>query len=303
VTAVSEPAERRKSSFVALRQLAALLAALRTRAGLSQADVARELRNEKIGRTKLHLIESGDKPITANDLDVLLGLYQPPDGDREHALGLAEAAIERGWWDDDPDMSAVQKRFAGLEWGSRLLRVHSGSLVASLLQTPAYITAVLATSDQPRSPEQLAAVLEARRRRRIVLDDPDPLDYRVVMDEAALLRPAGPASVMAEQLLHVVDVMNSHPSVDVRIVPFSAGIYPGTVPPFTVLTFEGNDRLVYLEPGLAFASYLDDRDDMDMYSRVFERLYGMALGRGATLDLLQSVATNHWAKEARHEDR
>lgn len=297
---MSDVTKQRRSPLVAQRELADLLAALRSKAGLSQADVARELRNEKIGRTKLHLIESGDKTITSVDLESLVHLYAPGDEERRRVEALAQAAKESGWWDDDPDMSAVQKRYAGLEWGARLLRANSGSLVASLLQTPDYIRAVLAASDQPRSPEQLAAVLETRERRRAVLDGRDPLDYRVLMDEAVLLRPAGPPSVMAEQLLHIIDVVNTHPTVDVRIVPFAAGLYPGTVPPFTVFTFEGSGRLVYLEPGLASASFLDDRQDLDMYSRAFERISGLALGRGATLDLLQSVATNHWAKEA-HE--
>lgn len=298
-SAVSDQVDLRRSPVVARRLLAISLAALRSRAGLSQADVAREMRNEKIGKTKLHLMENGDKPITTSDLALLLDLYGPAEADRQRTLDLAEATTEPGWWDDTADMTAGQKHFAGLEWGTRLLREHSGSLVPPLLQTQAYTEAVLAASDERRSPEQVAAVLAARRRRQAVLDHADPLDCRVVMDEAALLRPAGPASVMVEQLLHIVDVMNSHPTVDVRIVPFSAGIYPGTVPRFWLFTFEGGDRLVYLEPGLATFSYLSERDEMDTFSRVFERLSGLALERDATLELLQSVATNRWTKEAR----
>lgn len=299
---MTDPADERRSPLVALRELARFLAVLRTKAGMSQADVAQALRNRKIGRTKLHLIESGDKQITQGDLDTLLGLYKPGDDDRRRATELAEATRERGWWDDDPDMTAVQKRYAGLEWGARLLRENSGSIVAALLQTPDYTRALLSASDQPWSPEQLASVVATRRRRRAVLDGPDPLDYRVLMDEAALLRPAGPPAMMADQLLHIIEVASTHPNVEVRIVPFSAGLYPGTISPFTVFTFTDSDRLVHLEPGLASAGYVDDRADLDLYSRAFERMYGMALGRDETLGLLQSVATNRWSRRPTHDD-
>jgi transcriptional regulator with XRE-family HTH domain len=288
---------RRTSRIVARRDLARHLVALRGEAGYSQPDAARTLKG--VSRSKLQYLESGERPISAADLDAMLDLYDASRADREKAHELSRAAAQPGWWDDfaDADLSQVAKRYVGLEWATRLLRVWSGSLVAPLLQTAAYTEAVLVADEQRRSPEQIAAMLESRSRRKAVLDAPDPLEHRVVMDEAALLRSAGPPSVMAEQVEHIVEVMTTHPTVDVRIVPFSSGVYAGTVPRFTIMTFEGNDRLVLMEPGLAAPTYLDDRDDLDFYSRVFERLVALSPGRSETLELLHRVGTEHRAKE------
>jgi transcriptional regulator with XRE-family HTH domain len=288
---------RRRSRIVARRDLARHLVRLRGAAGLSQPRAARGLRG--VSRSKLQYLESGERSVSDTDLEAMLDLYEADADDRQRADDLSRAAAQPGWWDEfpDADLSPVAKHYVGLEWGTRLLRVWSGSLVAPLLQTAAYTEAVLAASEDRRSPEQITALLESRRRRQAVLEDPDPLEHRVVMDEAALLRPAGPPPIMADQIDHIIEVMQTHPRVDVRIVPFSAGIYPGTVPRFTVMTLEGNERLVLLEPGLAAATYLDDRYDLDMYSRVFERLFALATEGSDTLEMLHTVGTKHRAKE------
>lgn len=288
---------RRTSRIVARRDLARHLVALRAAARFSQPDAARVLKG--VSRSKLQYLESGERPISDADLDALLELYEASPEDRDRAHELSRAAAQPGWWDEfaDADLSSAAKRYVGLEWGARLLRVWSGAVVAPLLQTPAYTEAILAADEKRRSPEQIAAVLESRERRKAVLEDPDPLEHRIAVDEAALLRSAGSPSVMAEQIEHIIDVMATHPKVDVRIVPFSSGIYAGTVPRFTIMTFEGNDRLVLMEPGLAAPTYLDDREDLDFYSRVFERLVALSPGRSETLELLHRVGTKHRAKE------
>jgi transcriptional regulator with XRE-family HTH domain len=287
---------RRTSRVVARLDLARHIVALRVAAGFSQPDAASALKG--VSRSKLQYLENGDRRISDADLDALLDLYDAARGDRQRANELARAAAQRGWWDEfaDADLSPVAKRYVGLEWATRLLRVWSGSLVAPLLQTPEYTEAVLAADEDRRSPEQITAVLESRARRKAVLEDPDPLEHRVVMDEAALLRSAGPPSVMADQIDHIIHVMDSHPKVDVRIVPLSSGVFAGTVPRFTIMTFD-NDRLVQMEPGLAPPTYLDDRSELDFYSRVFERLLALSPGRRETVNQLHRVGTEHRAKE------
>jgi Domain of unknown function (DUF5753)/Helix-turn-helix domain len=286
---------RRTSRVVARRDLARHIVALRVAARFSQPDAANALKG--VSRSKLQYLESGDRRIAAPDLDAILDLYEATEDDRQRAKDLSRASAQPGWWDEfaDADLSPAVKRYVGLEWGARLLRVWSGSLVAPLLQTPAYTKAVLAVGEERRSPEQVAAMLESRVRRKVALEKPDPLEHRVVMDETALLRSAGPPSVMAEQVDHVIDVVENRPQVDVRIVPLSSGIYAGTVPRFTILTFDRDDRLVLMEPGLATPTYLDAPDDVHLYSRVFEHLSGLATDRSGTLELLHRVGTQHRA--------
>lgn len=288
---------RRRSRIVARRDLARLLVRLRGAAGLSQPEAARALKG--VSRSKLQYLESGERSISATDLEAMLDLYEASGKDRKRASELSRAATQPGWWDEfsDADLSSVAKHYVGLEWGTRLLRVWSGSLVAPLLQTAAYAEAVLAVGEERRSPEQVVAVLESRTRRRMALDAPDPLEHRVLMDEAALLRAPGPPGVMAEQIEHIIDIVKTYPKVDVGIVPFSSGLYAGTVPRFTIMTFERDDRLVLMEPGLATPTYLDERDDLNLYSRVFERLHSLATKGPDTVELLHRVGTNLRAKE------
>lgn len=287
----------RTSGVVQRRELARHMRALRIASGLKQPEAAQQMRN--ISRAKLQYLERGDLLIPAADIEVMLEAYGASPADRETAADLATRAAERGWWDQftDVDMPRGAKLYAGLEWGARRLRVFYGSLIEALTQVPAYSEAVLAASDTPRSPEQVRKSLEAREHRKAILDEPDPVDFRLVMTEGALLGQAGTASVMVDQLTHLRRLMETHPNVDVRVVPFGAGVYPATVPRFTIMDFGPDHSLVHMEHGLGRTAYVEEQDEVYFYSRVFERVGGLALGPSETLELLQSVA-DQWAQRA-----
>lgn len=293
---------RRTSALVAQRELARLLVDLRKRANLKVEHVSKALAERGVrglSRTMLFDIEAHKRKPGRAALEGLLELYGATDEATTEALALVEQAGEAGWWDQpvyEKGLSPTTRHFAGLEWGCRRLRAWSGSMVDSLLQTPEYTEAVLAADDTPRSSEQVATIVGSRQLRQAVLDHPDPLDYDVLMSEGALLTPAGTPRVMAAQLHHIAEIVDTHANVTVRVVPFRSGIYPATVPSFTIMTFQDSGHTVYMEPALATSDYLDEPDDLNLYSRVFDRLTGMALDVDATLDLLQS-ASGRWAKE------
>ena len=211
---------------------------------------------------------------------------------------MADLAKTKGWWDavDDADLSQPGKRFVGLEWGARRIRTFDGSIMPALLQIPAYTVAALEAGVVTRPPEQIRSLLGVRRHRQRVLGRPDPLDYHVILDEAALRRPGGDAETMGAQLDHILDLVRTRPNVKVQVVPFSAGLYSGQSGTFVIMDFDSSDAdpgLVHIEPGFAASHYLDQRSDVYLYSRVFQSLLDVALDTVESLDFIRSVASGH----------
>jgi hypothetical protein len=271
---------QRLSPVVARRQLNRWFVQARKDAGFA----SRELAAEALGWSprKQALLESDEQPIQLKDLDTILRVLAVPDEDGPRWRALAELAKERGWWDDydDADLPAEGKRFVGLEWGARRIRTFDGSIMPALLQLPGYTVAALDAGLLDRPPEQIDRLLAVRRQRQRVLGEPDPLGYHVIMDEAALRRPGGSPSTMRAQLDHIVDLASTRSNIIVQIVPFSAGLYAGQSGTFIIMDFDSRDGepgLVHSEPGFASSHYLEERGDIYLYSRVFQRLTEIAL--------------------------
>jgi hypothetical protein len=285
---------QRVSSVVARRRLHRLFVQARKSAGFASRDLAAKA----LGWSprKQALLESDEQAIPIKDLDVILTTFGVPEEDRPMWHELAEVARSRCWWDDydDADLSAEGKRFVGLEWGARRIRTFDGSIMPALLQIPAYTVAALESGLVDRPREQVDRLLAVRRQRQRVLGNPDPLEYHAIVDEAALQRPAGDADIMTAQLLHIVDLVTTRPNLTVQVVPFSAGLYPGQSGTFEIMDFppvNEEPALVHSEPGFDASLYIEDLDDVYLYSRVFRRLTEIALDPDASLRLLFDVAT------------
>jgi hypothetical protein len=282
----------RVSPVVASRQLLRRFVQARRDAGFA----SRELASDALrwSPRKQALLESGDQPIPLKDLDVILPAFKVPAEEWPAWRHLAELARARGWWDsyDEADLSAEGKRFVGYEWGARRIRSFDGSIMPALLQIPGYTAAALAAGVGDRPPEQINRLLAVRRQRQRALGQPDPLDYEVVLDEAALRRPGGDADTMRAQLSHVLDLAETRRNITVQVVPFSAGLYPAQSGTFVIMEFDGGDEdpgLVHVEPGFTGSLYMGERNDIYLYSRVFQRLLEIALSPAESVDLIRSV--------------
>lgn len=286
---------QRVSPVVARRQLFRRFVQARKDAGFS----SREQAAEALGWSprKQALLESDEQPIPLKDLDVILPTFKIAEEDWSRWRQLAALARSKGWWDsyDEADLSGPGKRFVGLEWGARRIRTFDGTIMPALLQIPAYTTAALQAGITDRPPEQIGRLLAVRRQRQRALGRPDPLDYHVVLDEAALHRAAGDARTMRAQLLHIVDLAETRPNLTIQVVPFSAGLYAGQSGTFVIMDFDPSDDdpgLVHIEPGFTRSQYMEERSDIYLYSRLFQHILDQALSPAASLDLLRlSAAT------------
>lgn len=244
---------------------------------------------------KQAMLESNEQAIPLKDLDVILPTFKIPEDRWPAWHALARLARARGWWDDydDADLSTDGKRYVGLEWGARRLRTFDGSIMPALLQIPGYSAATLQSGIESRPPEQIQRLLTVRRQRQRCLGQPDPLEYHVVLDEAALRRPGGDTVTMRAQLSHIIDLAQTRPNITVQVVPFSAGLYPAQSVTFVIMDFDADDEdpgLVHVEPGFSSSIYVEDRADIYLYSRVFGHLLEIALSPERSLELLRAAA-------------
>lgn len=272
------------SPTVAARLLANELRQLRMRAGLSQADVARELGCTP-GRVG-HMETRRNLP-RRSDLLVMLQMYKVPPERQVWYLDLAAKAKEKGWWDGAagvPDWFSV---FVGLEWGASAIRNFELGVIPGLLQTSDYMR-VLFEKEGNTKPDHLIA---QRQRRQGALERAEsPLTMHAVIDEGAIRRIVGTTQVMRGQLQYLI-AMNDHPQVTVQVVPFQAGSHPGFGGGFHCLDFDSANDLgvIYLETRRG-GLYLEEDAEIAEYHAMFERIATLALAPAKSASFIQRLA-------------
>lgn len=264
------------------RRLARELRTLRTVGGWHGKDVAARL---GWSASKVSRIETGRIGIGADDLDRLLDLYQVAGGHAEHLRRLVPRTRPRGWWDAYADtLSAGYANLIRLEAGSRALRCWSAVVPHALLQTPDYAREVILSTWERPSAAEVARRVQVCVRRQEVLDGADGAALRLsaVVDESVLHRrptsgDADPRVVLRGQLERLLAV-GERPNVQVRVLPFAAGLPPVTSGSFAVLDSPVHPAadVVYLENKTRIF-FLDGDDEVQRYEKAFEHIAGMAL--------------------------
>lgn len=285
--------QSRQSPLVVRRQLTRQLERLRKERGFTQTTAAKAF---GWSARKQQLLEAGDQPTSASDLDTMLPVLEVPGDEQDEWYELAGAAAAKGWWDeyDDADLPRSAKLFAGYEAGARRIRSFTNTLVPPLLHMPNYVRAAFRAGATTAPLERISQLTEARLRRQQIISGPDPLDFHAVVDEAFLYRQAGGPDTMTEQLNHLVNVLTEHPNVVLQIVANDAGLYPAQAGIFNILDFDLPDDpgLVHVEPVLVGSIYVEERSQIYVYSQVFEHLQEIAMSPEDSLELLCQVASN-----------
>jgi hypothetical protein len=97
----------------------------------------------------------------------------------------------------------------------------------------------------------------------------------------------GPA-VMRDQIRYLADAADL-PNVTVQVIPLSTGGNPGLGGPFSILEFEDDAPVVYVE-SQAGNLYLEKKLDVRRYASTFDLLRAMALPPAGSLALLRRAA-------------
>jgi transcriptional regulator with XRE-family HTH domain len=188
--------------------------------------------------------------------------------------------------------AASFRPFQPYEAEARSLRTFEHSLIPGLLQTPDYARAVLAT--RPNStPEEIDGLVAARLARQVVLDREDPSAplLWVLLDEGVLNRPVASRDIMREQLLALAQLPRAN--VTVQVVPYGAGGHSGLLGAFVIADLDDSGSIVYMEDA-AGGRVGEDAAVVAEVTLRFDTLRSEALPKGASRDLIVSVAKEKW---------
>lgn len=273
--------------IVRKRRLALEMKKCREQAGMTQEQVGRHF---EWHASKVTRMETARVKITPRDVKDLLELYGNDDPEyRENMLSLSRNSTERGWW---VGYKSVMRpgNFIGLESEAAALRDWSPLVVPGLLQTEAYMTALM-RAGQPNTPvEELERHIELRKKRQARLaSETDPLHLTAIIDEAVLIRTVGGAATMREQLQRLLE-MSEVPTVNMQVLSLDAGEHfmLGGPAVLVELTEASELDVVFLE-GLAGEYYEEEPHEVAGYRRVFERLSATASSLKETRQMIRKA--------------
>jgi transcriptional regulator with XRE-family HTH domain len=272
------------------RQLGAELRRLRNAKGLRAADVATHL---ECSETRISRLETGKGRVTpkADEIVRLCELYGVTDERQVQALlSMLTDSEQPGWWDTYREsLPSGLEVLLGLETDARAERAWEPVLIHGLLQTPEYARAVLSAhpGNRPHDIEDLVSVRLQRQNLMTSPEDRDPLELWAVLDEQAVRRPVGGPAVMREQIGHLIKVA-ALPNVTIQLLPFAKGAHPGLGGAFSILDFEENEPVVYVDSP-AGNLYLEKKPDVRRFTTSFDLLKAKALDPEETAAWLQDV--------------
>jgi transcriptional regulator with XRE-family HTH domain len=164
-----------------------------------------------------------------------------------------------------------QRASVGLEGAATTIRAFEADVVPGLLQTADYARHLLSRLVAFRKlPDDVERGVRARMRRQEVLYDPGK-DLRFLLTEAALRYQPCPLPALRGQLDRLLAV-GGLDTVQLAVIPFSTEL--PVVPSHGFWIFD--DDLVLVET-LSAELTLRDTEDIDLYTRYFDLVWGISL--------------------------
>ena len=270
--------------------LARQLQALREKAGMSYEQAADAIYSSQWTIRRMERAEGGLKPLTVKSLLTTYGVTDAREIDA--FLALCRDANKPGWWHSYDDvLPGWFRTFVGLEEAATLIRGYEPHWVPGLLQTPDYARASVRTGFPNATDTQVERRVALRLARQQVLTRPDSPRLWMVIDEAALRRPAATTgtAIMRDQLDRLIEATEM-PHITVQVLPFTAGLHPAMYGPFRIFRF-GEPELpdiVYGE-SLTSAYYIDNPGEAAGYIQALDRISAQAAPADETTKVLGAI--------------
>ncbi len=265
-------------AIVAKRRLARRVAEMRVRAGMGLNEVS-----DKLGWSRGRLDTSHVRDLAR--------IYGASDDERAELEDLGRLARERVWWRAYEDVFGKGNEFAGFENDAARISVYMPLVIPGLLQTPAYIEALLELG--PWQPQWRERALAARLRRQQILDRADGTAPRLVavITEASLMYRWGSQADRRAQVAHLA-AMARRPGIELRLLRFADGPHPGMISPVNIFDFpdEEDPPIVYLENDTTMQE-LAKPGDVHAYKETFARIRDAAIAPAATRTHLDNLST------------
>lgn len=269
------------------RRLGADLRQLREDAKLGSEAVAKEM---GFSRPKLSRIEAGEVRVSQNDLKALLSLYGVTDEQRR-ALFIQSArdAHKSGWWQAYQDtLPRTYADYIALESEAVEIKNFEPILIPGLLQTEAYMRAVILANPAILPPADVDRLVRVLRERQAILANEHPPRLWAIIGESAIRQTIGGSAVMREQLAYL-ETLSEHQHIVVQILPHSAGAHPGLTGAFVLFALPHDADVVCVE-NMTGTLYMDRPGERQSYNEAFNHLRAAALNAADSLALIRRVA-------------
>jgi transcriptional regulator with XRE-family HTH domain len=256
--------------------------------------------------TKISRAESGHESIPPSEVEKLLDFYGVEEPLRGRLLELAEDATQRGWWEEEEFVEALNpeyREFIGLEAEAVSCLQWQADVIPGLLQTEDYARQ-LSDAWQTVVPTTPPAVLDRFVRARMLRQERlthDPvLELFVVLDEAVLLKRVGHRGIMRAQLERLTDVADT-PNVDLRVMPLDREIALGAGS-FVIMSFGSRSAAetaslgdVVSTESLNTELYVEGETDTHLYRLFFQALVKASLSPADSRHLIVSTIEDAWS--------
>lgn len=257
----------------ARQMLAGELARLREEAGRSLADLADET---TFDRSYLHKLERGAKLGSLQVMAALDAVYETG----RHLQLLWELAKDDAFRDR-------YKRFMELEREATVRYEYVSATIPGLLQTAGYARELLAAArpaDGQDVEEQVAVRLG---RQELLYRDGSPLQFRALIDEAALRRSTADPDAWREQLEALLAAAEL-PNITLQVVPLSANLHGLVGTSLTLLWLTDGTTVAYTESGYS-GDLIDDVTEVERLRLAYDHLRDSALPPGPSVAFLRDL--------------
>jgi transcriptional regulator with XRE-family HTH domain len=266
----------------------------------------REARGETLQQTskalmfspsKLSRIENGSAgdphPRDVRDLIGHFGLAAT--GEAARLVELAEAGRVPGWWQVPPyDATGHLDTFISYESAAARIQEYSPIFVPGILQTRRYARQVFSRLLPDAADSEIDRLTEGRleRHRRLQRKDHPP-DRQYVITEAVVRRLIGTAELMVEQLTELLDVFDD-PHIELRLIPFSAGIYEAvSLTTTTVFEFASAlDRDVVAIERIRHTEFFERSTTVEKYRAILDHLPDVYLSTADSKKFIERELSN-----------
>lgn len=273
---------RRRARVGNSNPLSDTLRQLRRAAGLSGAEAARRA---GLSQSKVSRAETGSFLPAEDDVIALCRAYGAAPRIRRELIELtrelratstsSRVVLQRGgWW--------MQQRIGRFESAAARIRNFAPSVVIGLLQTEAYIAALLGDS---MTADDRARMIAARLDRQHLLDS--DREFTLVMAEGALRWNVGGPRVMAEQLDRLVRE-SRRPNMRLGIIEWTTPVRVPALHGFTIY----DARAVLLGTQTATAMVTDHRDVAE-YAKHWAELEAAASYDDAARAAIEKIANDY----------
>lgn len=246
-----------------------------------------------VAPSTLSRIETGKAPTRTSYLSIMLDLYEVTDPAQRRLLAdLALEGQRKGWWVDFEELlPAGAGTYLGLEAEASALRAFGAQIVHDLLQTEDYARAVIRATRPDLTAEQAERLASVQLHRQEVLAGSDRIRLHLVLDESALLRSMGTATIMRRQLQRLIEV-GAQPTVTVQVLPLASPERQVLAGSFGILSFATpGDGDVLCSEGIRGQFLLEERElDLRAMRLAFDGLSRSALSPSKSASLIRDLA-------------